>query len=144
MYNLDEAFDNYMKILDECIAGKNADLWTLYFQIWRYLYCLNQSIEECSRLEDKIAILTQFAKKDKELAQFQAACSSLNKRVTGEVGASDDFLLPPHIENIKELYLNENRRLNKLIKDIANQTPSLGKMVQKRRKRVSKEKWIRS
>ncbi len=144
MYNLDEAFENLRGVLDQNLTSEVKDFWNIYFHFWRYLYSLNQNIEECSRLEDKVDLIEQFVRQNKEIAKLEEAMIERNKLPKKDIPSPDTIPFSPHIQSIKDLFLNEQARLARLMKEVKREKKAPSKSALKTRKKSVKQRWVRS
>ncbi len=144
MYNIDESFENLRGVLDQNLTSEVKDFWTIYFHFWRYLYCLNQNIEESPRLEDKIALIEQFVAQNKEIARLEEAMVGRSTLAKQDIPSADSIPFSPHIQSIKDLLSKEQDRLAKLMKEVKKQKNPSAKPAQKSRKRPIKQRWMRS
>ncbi len=144
MYNLDETAKVLDQVLQSNFEGPNKDLWSIYYQFWRYFYCLNQNIEECSRIEDRVALIDSFVKQHRHLKQFTHAQMDRKKIKPEDVPAFDASVYPPHIQNMKDMLSKEEDRLKKHMKEIQKEKKPYKMGQKKMPKRADKEKWIRT
>ena len=144
MYDLDETAKVLGQVLQSNFDGPNKDLWSVYYQFWRYFYCLNQNIEESLRLEDKVTLIADFTKQHKHLKQFTYAQMDRKKIKLADVPAFDSSIYPLHIQSMKDMLTREENRLKKHMKEIQKERIPHKQGRKKGPKRADKENWIRT
>jgi hypothetical protein len=145
MYDLEKVFKDLTVILDQNLMSENKDFWGVYYGFWRYLYSINQNIEECTDRKAKIDVIENFISKYKDIQQIEKALLERNKiNEKEEVGSSEDIPFNPHIQEMKALLIKEQERLGRLMREVKKDKISIKTPSGKGKKGLKKEKWLKS
>ena len=144
MYDIDEVYGKLQVVLNHNLMNEGKDFFAVYFHLWRYIYCLNQNIEESKGLEDKVALINRFIQDNKEIQEIETAMVARSKFDKKDVPPIEIITFSPHIQGIRDLLAKEQARLARLMKEIKREKTPHSKPVQKPRKRPAKQKWMRS
>jgi hypothetical protein len=145
MYDLEKVFKDLTLILDQNLMSENKDFWGVYYGFWRYLYSINQNIEESADRNEKIAIIENFISKYKDIQQVETALLERNKiKEKEEVGSSEDIPFNTHIQEMKGLLIKEQERLGRLMKEVKKEKALIKTPLSKAKKGLKKEKWLKS
>ncbi len=144
MYDLEEVFSALNQTLETNVKSGQKDFWMIFFQFWKYFYSVNQNIEEAREIQDKITIIDKFVDRNKSIKEIEEAILEKERVSKNDLSGEDLCKFPPHIQNMKDLWLKEQVRLNKTIKELKRQKGGALDEGPIRKKRPLKQKWIRS
>ncbi len=145
MYDLEKIFKDLISVLDQNLVSERKDFWSVYYGFWRYLYSLNQNIEECSDVKDKVAIIESFILKYKDIQLVEKALLERNKiKEKEKVASSEDIPFNAQIQEMKELLIKEQNRLGRLMKEVKKEKLPSKKSLSAGKKSLKKEKWLKS
>jgi hypothetical protein len=144
MYDLDEVFSTLNQTLDNNLKSAQKDFWMIFFQFWKYFYSVNQNIAEAREIQEKIRVIESFVERDKILKKIELEILEAGRISKKDLPGEDLCKFSPHIQNMKELWMKEQARLNKAIKDVKKEKGVSEQDGPIRKKRPIKQKWIRS
>lgn len=139
MYNVEEAYEALIQVLESNSGAKTKDFWDIYFHWWRFFYSINENLEETPILNDKIALIEQFMQYSRELAKMETHILEKHNSAKKKLPSIEAIPFASHIQNMQQMLKKEQDRLSKLMKGVKKQkNPALIK------KRTFHPKWLRS